>query len=114
MPNRILAAAMAGDLSAVKGRFVKLTAGAVVLCDDNLDIAVGVVDHVVPGTQNVGIALKGAQTEVLVDGAVKRLALGTIDTSNATTQYDGTADTQKLCQFLADGADGEYVPAVVL
>lgn len=114
MSNRIFAATMAGDLSAVKGRFVKLTAGAVVPCTDNLDIAIGVVDHVIPGTANVGIALKGAETEVLVDGAVARLALGTIDTDNNTTQYDGTADTQKLCQFLADGVDGEYVRAIVL
>jgi len=114
MPNRIIAATMAGDLSAVKGRFVKLTNGAVVLCDDDGDIHVGVIDHVVPGTANVGIAAVGSETQVLVDGAVERLAFGTIDGDDKTTQYDGTAGTVRRCQFLAAGADGDYVAAYVL
>lgn len=114
MSNRIIAATMAGDLTAVKGRYVKLTDGVVELCTDKADIVAGVVDHVIPGTQNVGIALPGAQTQVLVDGAVQRLAYGTIDTDTATTQFDGTADTQRLCQFLADGAEGDYVAANIL
>lgn len=114
--NKIYAATMAGDLSDATGKFVKLDgSGNLVPIAASTDIAVGVIDHVVPGTDKVGVALSGAHTRVKVSAAVKRFAIGTIAVTTLDIgPYAAVADTQRLCQFLADGAPGEYVNAIIL
>ncbi len=114
-PKIFAVAGKAGtDYSGKSGYAVKHDGNDVVVCSAVTDLPAGVIVDVNAVDNSLSVALPGAVAPVKVSGAVKRMQRGFLAADGSATAEAGAAGEVVYCQFLADGAAGETVNALIL
>lgn len=102
------------DYSGKSGYAVKYGATGPAVCTAATDLPAGVIVDVNAADNTLSIALPGATVPVKVTGAVKRFQRGYLTADGSVSAEAGASGEVAICQFLADGATGELVNALIL